>query len=97
MKLANLNNDYTYYKDKNTYYTVIGFSMNKDNLEKIKKIYKDINIIKCYIDNKEFIDKLKDYDQELSKETNENKIKEILNNIISTYHSNKVEILKVYN
>ena len=71
--------------------------MNKDNLEKIKKIYKDINIIKCYIDNKEFIDKLKDYDQELSKENNENKIKEILNNIISTYHSNEVEILKVYN
>ena len=97
MKLANLNNDYTYYKDKNTYYTVIGFSMNKDNLEKIKKIYKDINIIKCYIDNKIFIEKLKDYDQELSKEDNENKIKEILNNIISTYHNNEVEILKVYN
>ena len=97
MKLANLNNDYTYYKDKNTYYTVIGFSMNKDNLEKIKRIYKDINIIKCYIDNKEFINKLKDYDQELSKEDNENKIKEILNNIITTYHNNEVEILKVYN
>ena len=97
MKLANLSNDYTYYKDKNTYYTVLGFSMDKNNLDKIKKIYKDVNIIKCYIDNKDFIDKLKNYDQELSKTNNEDKIKEILNSIISTYHNNKVEILKVYN
>lgn len=97
MKLANLNNDYTYYKDKNTYYTVLGFSMDKNNLDKIKKIYKDVNIIKCYIDNKDFIDKLKNYDQELSKTNNKDKIKEILNNIISTYHNNEVEILKVYN
>ena len=96
MKLANINNDYTYYKDNNTYYTVIGFSKSRDNIDKINKIFNDINIIKCYIDDPVFLEKLDDFDKELSNISDENGIKEVLDRIIKFYNDNKVEILKVY-
>lgn len=97
MKLANINEDYTYYEDDSNYYTIIGFVSSKDNLDKILNIYGDVKLVKCYIDNNDFYDIISVYDKKIAETDDEVEIKEILNSMIEYYNNNRVEISKIYN
>lgn len=97
MKLANINEDYTYYEDDNSYYTIVGFTSTKDNLNKISNIYGDVKMIKCYIDNGDFYEIVSEYDKQIADTGDNDKIKEFLKKMIDYYNSNSVEISKIYN
>lgn len=97
MKLANISKDYTYYKDNDNYYTVIGFTRDKDNINKIFSIYEDVNIIECYIEDKDFLNELDLLDEKIKNSEDNNEIKEILNAGIQYYNENEIELLKIYN
>ena len=96
MKLANMNNDYTYYKDNDSYYKVIGFSRDKSNIEKIKKIYGDVEVVKCYVTSEEFNKKIDEFDKIIKDLDNEDKIKNTLGEVLNYYKDNKVEIKRIY-
>ena len=96
MKLANKNNDYTYYKDNDSYYKVIGFSRDKSNIEKIKKIYGDVEVVKCYVTSEEFNKKIDEFDKIIKDLDNEDKIKNTLGEVLNYYKDNKVEIKRIY-
>jgi hypothetical protein len=97
MKLANINEDYTYYEQDSNYYIVIGFTKSISNINKIKEIIDNVNIVKCYIGDKEFNNQIDIYDKEIEEAKTEEEIQEILKNMISYYNNNEVEILKIYN
>lgn len=97
MKLANINNDYTYYKDDDVYYTIIGFTKNKNNIDKITSVIDGVNVTRCYIEDDDFNNQLIQYDKELDSSTSDEEIKEILGSMINYYNNNKIEILKIYN
>ena len=57
--------DYFFYNDKDGYHIIIGITSNKDNLDKIKNslnITNDIYLKEVNINNNEFLENLKQYD-----------------------------------
>ena len=86
MREENVNNNYVYYVDDNGYKTVFGITKNIDNAEKINKLYNnDLNILEYYISNDKLNDKQEEYDNILMKESNDDKVLEVVNNILDMY------------
>ena len=67
-------NNYVYYEDEDGLYkSIIGITENKDNIDKIKNSYgKEVLVREYYSKNDEFNNKIKKYDNDLSK-LNDNK------------------------
>jgi len=79
--------EYFYYNDEKGYHIIIGITMNKDLVNKIKKAYEidDIYLKEIDISNNEFIESLKQYDI-LVNSLNDNKaIIEAEKQILSKY------------
>ena len=80
---------YIYTKENNMYYTYIGITKNKKNLDKLKGYYKqagyDIYVREIFISDVAFLTVLEQYDS-LLKETTEDKIiNSIENQVLSKY------------
>ena len=96
MKINNISYDYVYYEEDNLYKTIIGVTKNKDNIDKIINIYNgEITISKYYINDRELIDKINEYDKLLSNEEDEDKIKEIVLDMLNLYKEDKVILTKI--
>lgn len=89
MRKENIKNSYVYYKDKDLYKSVIGITKDKDNIDKIKKLYDDsITIEEYYISSDIISDKQKEYDETLKKTQNTKEVTKIVNDIIELYKEN---------
>ena len=75
---------------------MIGFSRDKSNIEKIKKIYGDVEVVKCYVTSEEFNKKIDEFDKIIKDLDNEDKIKNTLGEVLNYYKDNKVEIKRIY-
>jgi len=88
MREENSGNNYVYYKDDNTYKTVIGITRNYDNISKIKNLYSDELSVEEYYVPTEYLDSKQDeYDLVLSKTEDIYEVKEIVDNILNLYRS----------
>lgn len=82
--------NYFYYKNDDMYHVLIGISTDKGNVDKIKKAYNissDIYVKKESIDNTEFLESLKQYDNLLSNTNDSNTIINAEKQILSKYES----------
>ena len=96
MKINNISYDYIYYEEDNLYKTIIGVTKNKDNIDKIINIYNgEIIVSKYYINDRELIDKINEYDNLLSNEEDEDKIREIVLDMLNLYKEDKVILTKI--
>ena len=86
MRKENISNNYVYYVDDNGYKTVFGITKNIDNAEKINKLYdNDLDILEYYISNDKLNNKQDEYDNLLKDTSNNDKVREIVNNILNMY------------
>lgn len=89
-KLDNIDiTNYIYNTIDNKYHVYIGITKDKENIKKIKELYKeteyDITETTISIDNKEFIEILTQYDLLLNEVTDSEVIKTISTSILSKY------------
>lgn len=83
----NLNN-YVYYQDDDGYKTVVGITMNYDNIDKIKKLYSDtLDVNEYYVSDDFFNNKQNEYDDELSNTDDIYEVREVVDNILNLYRS----------
>ena len=80
---------YIYNKEEGKYYTYIGITQNKENAIKIQEYYKklgfDTYIKEKVTDNKKFLTVLNQYDEILTKTSDEGTINTICNQVLSHY------------
>lgn len=82
-------NKYIYYEDEGTFNMIIGYTENYDNINKIRDAYGDeVNIYEYYSRDKDFNDKVYEYDIRISKSNNNEEIKGILLDMIGLYKNN---------
>lgn len=86
MRANTIGNNYVYYQEDELYKTIIGITKNKKNIEKIKKIYDGEVIINEYYSNDQILNnKILEYDKQLLKEENNDKIKDIVLEVLNLY------------
>ena len=96
MKAASLSN-YVYYEDNGKYNAVIGITNNKDNIQKIEKIYnKELNIKKYLLSNEEIIDKIETYDKKIESSDNNEEIRGVVLEMLELYKArDDIKMVKI--
>lgn len=96
MRANTMGNNYVYYEDDGLYKAIIGITSSYDNIEKIKKAYNgDVIVNEYYLKNIELSNKISKLDNDLSKEEDDNNIKQIINSMLALYKDEKVNLTKV--
>ncbi len=86
MKEANITNNYIYYKDNDKYKTIIGITNNKDNIDKIKKLYNNnILVEEYYIETNNINKKQLEYEKVLSETNDTKELKNAIDSILDLY------------
>lgn len=86
LKANTLSTNYIYYEDNGKYNMVVALTKNKDNIEKIKKVYDKELTVETYTLNDNDINTLiNDYDTKLSNTENNDEIKQIIGKMINIY------------
>lgn len=89
MRVNSVSNDYVYYEEDGFFKTIIGITTNKDNVNKIKKAYgKDIVVNKYLINNLDLYNKIKSFDDKISKESDNKKINDLVISMLNIYKDN---------
>lgn len=88
--------NYVYYQDDGLYKSIIGITLNKNNIEKITNTYNgEVTITEYYSNDKVLNNKIKEYDQKLEKTTDTNQVKELVLETLGLYKDNDSTIIKV--
>lgn len=97
MRANTIGYDYIYYEEDNLFKTVIGITKNKENIDKIKKIYTgEVIVSSYYSEDSELNSKIIEYDNMLSSEEDDDKIKEIIIEMLNLYKGeNDIKLIKV--
>lgn len=97
MRTSTIGYDYIYYEEDDLYKTIIGVTKNKDNIDKIKKIYgSEVIVNEYYTEDRKLNNKLTEYDFLLLKEENEENIKEIIIKMLNLYKGDdNIKLTKV--
>lgn len=96
MRANTMGNNYVYYEDDGLYKAIIGITSSYDNIEKIKNAYNgDVIVNEYYLKNIELSNKISKLDNELSKEEDDNNIKQIINSMLALYKDEKINLTKV--
>ena len=82
--------NYVYYEDDDGLYkTIIGMSLDYDNIEKIKSTYKgDVIVSEYYSMDNELNKKIEEYDKKISKLDDMDDIKEVVLEMLTLYKDN---------
>lgn len=86
--LKKLNIDYTYELNNDKYYVYVGMTSNKDNIDKLKKYFEDLNYdiyVKEIDVASDFYEILKQYDLLLNEAVTNESIKTILNTTLAKF------------
>lgn len=88
--------NYIYYQDEGLYKSIIGVTLDKDNIEKIKSTYDGDVIVTEYYSNNDKINKqLKERDNNLKNITTKEEIKETVLKTLELYKDIDTTIIKV--
>ena len=70
---------------------------NRDNIEKIEKIYnKKLEVSSYLINDEDIINKINEYDDEMFKSNDENRIKDIIKSMIMLYKGkDDIKLVKI--
>lgn len=90
MREENNGSNYIYYKDDDSYKTVIGITRNEDNIDKIRSLYDTtVRVNEYYISNDYLNDKQDEYDVMLSNTDDMREVREVVDNILNLYRDDK--------
>lgn len=97
MKVNTISSNYIYYEDEGKYNVVVGMTRNRDNIEKIEKIYnKKLEVSSYLINDEDIINKINEYDDEMFKSNDENRIKDIIKSMIMLYKGkDDIKLVKI--
>lgn len=97
MRTNTIGYDYVYYEEDELFKTVIGITKNSNNIEKIKKVYDgEVLVNEYYIEDPKLNSKIIEYDSMLSKEEDNNKIKDIIIEMLNLYKGeNDIKLIKI--
>lgn len=97
MRSNTIGYNYVYYEEDELYKTVIGITKNKENIDKIKKVYDgEVIISEYYIEDELLNSKIIEYDNMLKKEEDNDKIKEIVIEMLNLYKGeNDIKLIKI--
>lgn len=97
MKVNTISSNYIYYEDEGKYNVVVGMTRNRDNIEKIEKIYnKKLEVSSYLINDEDIINKINEYDEEMFKSNDENRIKDIIKSMIMLYKGkDDIKLVKI--
>lgn len=86
MKANVISSNYVYYEEDGKYRAVVAMTKNKNNIDKIKKVYgKRLTIHEYLISDNDINDKLEEYDIKIEKANSDDDIKDIVMDMISLY------------
>ena len=96
MKANTMATNYVYYEDDGMYKAIIGITKDYDNLEKIKSIYNGETIVsEYYLNDKKISDELGELDKKLKEESDNDKAKAIIDDMLNIYKENdNVKLVK---
>jgi hypothetical protein len=90
MREENNGSNYIYYKDDDSYKTVIGITGNEVNIDKIRSLYDTtVRVNEYYISNDYLNDKQDEYDVMLSNTDDMREVREVVDNILNLYRDDK--------
>lgn len=97
MKENSISYNYVYFYEDNLYKTVIGITKNKDNIEKIKKMYDcDIVVNSYYTASSDLNKKLDELDSKLKLLEEEDEIKEVIDMSLKLYdEDSEIKLVKI--
>lgn len=88
--------NYVYYEDDGMYKSIIGITEDYDNIEKIKNTYGDDVIVnEYYSKDMELNDKIEYYDKEIKKITDDDKIKELVIDMLEFYKGRNTTLIQM--
>lgn len=86
MKSSFVSNNYIYYEENGKYNTVIAMTKNRDNIDKIDKVYnKDFKIVEYLLSDDEINNKLDEYDKKIGNTSNNDEIKLLVEELNGIY------------
>lgn len=86
MKSSFVSNNYIYYEENGKYNTVIAMTKNRDNIDKIEKVYnKDFKIVEYLLSDEEINNKLDEYDKKIDNTSDNNEIKLLVEELNGIY------------
>lgn len=89
--------NYIYYEDDDGLYkSIIGLTQNYNNIEKIKNTYKsNVLISEYYSNDKDLNQKIKEYDQKINKTNDEEKIKQLVAEMLALYKDKNTTLIQI--
>ncbi len=86
MKSSFVSNNYIYYEENGKYNTVIAMTKNRDNIDKIEKVYnKDFKIVEYLLSDDEINNKLDEYDKKIGNTSDNDEIKLLVEELNGIY------------
>lgn len=88
--------NYVYLKDDGLYKSIVGLTLNKNNIEKITNTYNgEVIITEYYSKDKSLNKKINEYDKKIETTTNDTELKKIVLEMLELYKDNDSTIIKV--
>ena len=83
-------NNYVYYEDDGVYKTIIGITQDKDNVERIKKIFGGEIVVNSYsINDIDMFNKIKDFDLKIKREEDDREVHKMVLSMLKVYKDKK--------
>ncbi len=97
MRTETMGLNYIYYEEDNNYNTVIAIVKDKENVEKVKKIYdKEITVKEYYLNDLKLNEQITNLDNELKNTTEDDKIRSIVVQMLDIYKKNdSIKLVKM--
>lgn len=88
--------NYVYYQDEGLFKSIIGITLNKNNIEKITNTYNgEVIITEYYSNDQNLNNQINKYDKKIEQTTNTDEVKEIVLETLELYKDNDSTIIKV--
>ena len=86
--------NYIYYEDDGMYKSIIGVTLDYDNINKIKSVYGgEVIVVEYYSMDQVLNNKINDYDKKIEEATDNNEIKKIVFEMLELYKDNEHYVL----
>lgn len=97
MKANAISSNYIYYEDNGKYNAVVALTRNKNNIEKIVKVYnKKLSVSEYLLSNEEINSLIDDYDNKLLSTESDDEIRKIVIDMINIYKDrDDVKMVKI--
>lgn len=88
--------NYIYYQDDGKYKSIIGVTLDYDNINKIKDVYGgEVIVVEYYSMDQALNNKISSYDKKIEEATDNNEIKKIVFEMLELYKDNDSSIVKM--